>query len=381
MPSPRCGCCARAITSGSRRSSPCAISLASSNVNSVHGRRFAPADRAFLAALVYPLPRDTLRRLRLLVRPDTVLRWHRDLLARRHESASHNKKGPGRPRPVRSIRVLVVRLARENPAWGYRRIHGELAVLGIKVAASTVWEILTAEGIDPAPEERTSATWAAFLRSQADALLAMDFIETLTLTGQRQYILAVIEHRTGRIRILGTTAHPTAAWVTQAVKNLAMDLQDAGATVKFLIRDRDVKYPALIGEILADAGIETVLSGVRMPRMNSIMERWVGSLRRELLDRTLTWNEAHLRRAVSPGSSPAARATRTDHRSGPDRPPRRTPTRPPRRHPRRVPTCCLTCPDVLLDTHKVMHSSGVVRRPACSVSTSRWPGWPRPCTA
>ena len=106
--------------------------------------------------------------------------------------------------------MLVLRLVKENPPWGYRRIHGELATLGIKVAASTVWEILKAEGIDPAPD-RSATTWAEFLRSQADALLACDFIETVTLTGQRQYILAVIEHATRRVRILGTTAHPTAA--------------------------------------------------------------------------------------------------------------------------------------------------------------------------
>jgi len=106
---------------------------------------------------------------------------------------------------VHSIRRLVLRLVRENPSWGYRRVHGELATLAIKVAASTVWEILTSQGIDPAPD-RAATTWADFLRSQADALLACDFIETVTLTGQRQYILAVIEHATRRIRILGTTA-------------------------------------------------------------------------------------------------------------------------------------------------------------------------------
>jgi putative transposase len=169
---------------------------------------FTPADRAFLAALLHPLPRSVLRRLQLLVRPDTVLRWHRNLMRQRHAHASTPKRR-GRPPTVRSIRRLVLRLVRENPSWGYRRIHGELAILGITVAASTVWEILRAEGIDPAPHRSTS-TWADFLRSQAHALLAVDFIETITLTGQRQYILAVIEHATRRVRVLGTTAHPTA---------------------------------------------------------------------------------------------------------------------------------------------------------------------------
>jgi transposase len=129
---------------------------------------FTPSDRAFLAALLHRLPPEVLRRLRLLVRLDTVLRWHRDLSARRHAARSRPNRA-GRPRTVRSIRVLVLRLVRENPSWGYRRVHGELLVLGVKVAASTVWEILKDAGIDPAPER--SSTWADFLRSQADALL------------------------------------------------------------------------------------------------------------------------------------------------------------------------------------------------------------------
>jgi putative transposase len=151
-----------------------------------------------------------LRRVRLLVRPDTVLGWHRDLVAHRHAVASRPKRA-GRPRTVRSIRALVLRLARENSSWGYRRIHGELLVLGIKVAASTVWEILCEAGIDPAPQ-RTSETWATFLRTQAEALAA-DFFEVGTLTGARVYVLAVIEHASRRVRILGATAHPTTAWL------------------------------------------------------------------------------------------------------------------------------------------------------------------------
>src|SRR5262249_16637338 len=154
--------------------------------------RFAAGDRAFLAALLHRLPRDVLRSVRLLVRPDTVLRWHRDLVARRHAAVSRPKR-PGRPRTVRSVRALALRLARETPNWGYGRLRGELLVLGVKVAASTVWEILQEAGIDPAPE-RMASTWAAFLRSQADALLACDFLETFILTGARMYVLAVIEH-------------------------------------------------------------------------------------------------------------------------------------------------------------------------------------------
>jgi transposase InsO family protein len=246
--------------------------------------------------LLHRLPRPSLRSLRLLVRPDTVLRWHRDLHARRHAAASRPRRR-GRPRTIRSIRALVLRLARENPSWGYRRVHGELLTLGVKVGASTVWEILHAAGIDPAPE-RAATTWAQFLRSQAEALLAVDFLETITLTGTRLYVLAVIEHASRRVRVLGATAHPTASWVTQTARNLVMDLEDTGCRVRYLIRDRDGKYSALFDTILADAGITVVLSGVRMPRMNAVMERWVRTCRRELLDRTLIFNQRHLLHAL-----------------------------------------------------------------------------------
>ncbi|MFA1551890.1 integrase core domain-containing protein [Actinomadura chokoriensis] len=254
--------------------------------------RFTGPDRALLAALLHRLPRGVLRRMRLLVRPDTVLRWHRDLIAGRHAARSRPKR-PGRPPTARSIRALVLRLVRENPGWGYRRVHGELLVLGVKIAASTVWEILKDAGIDPAPE-RSATTWAGFLRSQAEALLACDFLETVTLTGARMYVLAVIEHHTRRVRVLGATAHPTAPWVTQAARNLVMDLEDAGCRARFLIRDRDGKFPEMFDAVLADAGIRAVLTGVRMPRMNAVMERWVQTCRRELLDRTLIWNQRHL---------------------------------------------------------------------------------------
>ncbi len=233
--------------------------------------RFEPADRALLAALLAPLPRDTLRRLQLIVRPDTVLRWHRDLM-RRHHAERSRRKHPGWPRTVASIRRLVLRLVHENPAWGYRRVHGELAMLGIKIAASTVWQILKDPGIDPAPD-RAVTTWSAFRRSQADAILACDFLETVTLSGQHQYVPAVIEHATRRIHILGATAHPTAAWVTQAARNLTIDLQDAGSTVRYLIRDHDAKFPTLFDEVLRDAGIALMLTGIQMPRMNAVMER------------------------------------------------------------------------------------------------------------
>jgi transposase len=257
---------------------------------------FTSADRVTLAGLLHHLPREKLQHLLLLARPDTILHWHRDLLKRRH-AATCAPKRRGRPPTVRSIRALVLRLARENSSWGYRRIHGELAALGVKVAASTVWEILREHGIPPAPE-RQSTSWASFLRSQAQALLACDFFETRTLTGARLYAFAVIEHSTRRIRILGAAEHPTAQWVVQLGRNLVMDLEDAGSKARFLIRDRDSKFTAAFDAVLTDAGLKVVTSGIQMPRMNSVMERWIQTCRRELLDRTLIWNQTHLLHAL-----------------------------------------------------------------------------------
>jgi putative transposase len=167
----------------------------------------------------------------------------------------------------------------------------------VKIAPSTVWEILKDAGIDPAPK-RNATTCAAFLRSQADALSACDFFETTTLSSARLYVFAMIEHASRHIRILGSTEHPTASWVTHTTRNLVMELQDPRAQARFLIRDRYGKYPDPFDEITADAGIEVVLSGARTPRMNSIMERWVQTCRRELPDRTLIWNQTHLPHAL-----------------------------------------------------------------------------------
>jgi putative transposase len=253
------------------------------------------ADRALIALLHRLIPKARRVRLRLIVAPDTVLRWHRDLLRQRWARRSVPKNG--RPRTHRNIKALVLRLAKENPAWGYRRIHGELAGLGVKVAASTVWEILKRAGVDPAPR-RGTVTWADFLRSQAEGILAADFFTADLLNGSRIYVLAVIEHTTRRIRILGTTPHPTGEWTTQMPRNLVMDLEDKAAKVKFLIRDRGSNFTTAFDAVLADAGIRTLLCSIRTPRMNATMERWIGGCRRELLDRTLTWNHAHLRRIL-----------------------------------------------------------------------------------
>ena len=254
------------------------------------------ADRALLAALLSVIPNARRHGLRLLVTPDTILRWHRDIIRRRQAARSRRGK-TGRPATRRNIQALVLRLARENPGWGYRRIHGELAGLGVKVAASTVWEILKSNGIDPAPR-RAEPTWQHFLRSQADAILACDFFSVDLLDGTQAHVLAVIERATRRIRILGVTLHPTGDWTAQQARNLVMDLGGQAERMKFMIRDRGSNYTAAFNAVLADAGIRTVLCNVQTPRMNAITERWIGGCRRELLDRTLTWNQAHLLRIL-----------------------------------------------------------------------------------
>jgi putative transposase len=172
-----------------------------------------------------------------------------------------------------------------------------MAGLGVKVAPSTIWEILKNAGINPAPR-RTTPTWSQFLRSQADAILACDFFTADLLDGTHAYVLAVIEHASRRIRILGVTLHPTGEWTAQQARNLLMDLDEQAHRVKFMIRDRGSNFTSAFDAVLADAGIRTVLCNLQTPRTNAIAERWIGGCRRELLDRTLVWNQAHLRQIL-----------------------------------------------------------------------------------
>jgi len=180
---------------------------------------------------------------------------------------------------------------------GIPQIHGELAGPGVKVAASTVWEILKANGISPAPR-RTGPAWAQFPRSQAEAILACDFFSVDLPDGTQAHVLTVIERAARRIRILGVTLHPARDWTCQQARNLITDLGDQAGRVKFMIRDRGSNFTAASDAVPADAGIRTVLCHVRTPRMNAIAERWIGGCRRELLDRTLIWNQAHLRQIL-----------------------------------------------------------------------------------
>jgi putative transposase len=249
-------------------------------------------DRAWLALLAGTVPTERLAAMRLIVTPGTILHWHHAIIRRRWARRSRQGRS-GRPATHRKVRSIVLRLEQENESWGYRRIHGELAGLGITVAPSTVWQILKDAGITPAPR-RDGPGWAEFLRSQAQGILALDFFTADLLNGTKVYVLAAIEHRTRRIRILGATEHPVQPWVVQQARNLLMDLADARMTVKFVLHDRDATFTAAFDAVFQAAGARVVRSAVQAPRMNSIMERWIGSCRRELLGRTLIWNQRHL---------------------------------------------------------------------------------------
>jgi putative transposase len=254
----------------------------------VHRPALETTDRAVLAGLARLLP--SRRLVRFFVQPATLLRWHRDLVTKRW---TYPHARPGRPGIAKGTTALVLRLAKENPQWGYRRIQGELATMGIVIAASTVWAILKRHGVEPSPR-RSGPTWAEFLSAQAKGLMACDFFHVDTVLFRRLYVLVFIHHDTRLVRIAGVTANPVAAWVTQQARNLSMELADQAMALKFLIRDRDTKFSASFDAVFAAEGIKTIKSPVRAPRANAICERVIGTLRRECLDWVLIFGRRHL---------------------------------------------------------------------------------------
>lgn len=257
--------------------------------------RYRPGDRLWLAALSQLVPRRRWGEV-FTVTPATLLAWHRRLVTRAWDYTS--RRHPGRPPTAAAIRKLVIGIAMDNPTWGHRRVQGELVKLGHSIAASTVWQILHAAGIDPAPR-RTGPTWKQFLTAQARGILAVDFVHVDIVLLRRLYALIVIEHGTRRVRLAGITANPDGAWTTQAARNFLMDLGHRATPVKFLIRDRAGQFTGSFDAVFTAESIRILASPPQAPRTNAICERVIGTLRRELFDRLLIVNEHHLRQVLT----------------------------------------------------------------------------------
>lgn len=250
-----------------------------------------PADRAFLAAASRLLPRTSWQSF--VVTPTTLLRWHRRLVARRWTYAGR----VGRPPIGDQLRELVLRLARENPRWGYQRIVGELGALGFVVSATTVRKLLKDAGLGPAGE-RTGLSWRDFLRAQAHSMLAVDFFTVETVCLQRLYVLFFIELGSRRVHLAGCTANPSGAWVTQQARQVAWGFAARSTPVRFLIRDRDSKFTRDFDTVFRSERVEIVRTPVRAPKANAFAERFVRTARAECLDWLLILNCRHLERVL-----------------------------------------------------------------------------------
>jgi putative transposase len=254
--------------------------------------RFDDVDRRLLSTLARLLPRD--RWGVFLVTPATLLRWHREVVRRRW-TQPHRPQRRGLPDETVE---LVCRLARENPRWGYVRIAGECAKVGVGVSVTSVRNILRRHHLGPAPR-RGGPTWAEFLRSQASGVLACDFFSVDTVNLERLYVLFFIELERRQVFLAGVTAHPDGRWTTQQARNLAMSLDDQRRRFKFLIRDRDSKFVEAFDEVFVSERMRVIRTPVRSPRANAFAERFVGTARRECLDWVLIFGRHHLERVLA----------------------------------------------------------------------------------
>ncbi len=244
------------------------------------------SDRVLLTAASSLLPRD--RWSVFVVSPQTVVRWHRELVARKW---TYRHCSPGRPPIDPELRELVVRLARENPSWGCVRIQGELRKLGIGVGATTIRTILRRAGLGPAPR-RDGPSWSEFLRAQAQGMLACDFFTVETAWLQTLYVLFFIELGSRRVHLAGVTANPDCAWVAQQGRNLA--IEERLENVRFLVHDRDGKFSGPFDQLMRCEGVRVIKTPFRAPKANAVAERWVRSVRNECLDHVLVFSRRHL---------------------------------------------------------------------------------------
>lgn len=261
------------------------------------GLRFTDVQRRRLADVAKKLGRRKLMEIETLVTPDTLLRWHRELVAKKYDGSK--KRGPGRPLKLAEIERLIVELARDNPRWGYTRIKGALHNLGFEIGRNTIKRVLIANGMDPAPLRRT--TWRTFLKAHWGAISATDFFaaELITWRGLKRYlVLFVIDLKTRRIVIAGMSPSPDDQWVTQLARNLT----DADGSFlmgsRYLIRDRDPLFTKSFEVTLAGPGVRPIRLPARSPNLNACAERFVRSIKSECLAQVIPFGERHLRHAV-----------------------------------------------------------------------------------
>ena len=254
--------------------------------------RLEPADRALLAALSRALSRSGWSCF--FVKPETLLRWHRRLVA---GAWTYPHRGTGRPPLDQELQQLILRLARENPRWGYQRIQGQLLQLGLRVSATAIRTTLRRQGLDPTPRP-TATTWRAFLRQQAAGIVACDFFTVDTVWLQRLYVLFFIELDTRRVHLAGVTGNPSGAWVTQQARNLLLVLSERGRRVRFLLRDRDAKFTRTFDDVFGSNGAELLLTPVQAPNANAYAERWIRTVRAECLDWLLIVSRSHLKQVL-----------------------------------------------------------------------------------
>jgi hypothetical protein len=253
-----------------------------------------PGDRLVLTLLSRRLPRAAWGVL--AVRPETLLRWHRELV-RRTWAAFGRRRGPGRPPLPADVRDLIGRLATENPHRGYQRIRGELLKLGYDVSATAVRTTLRRRGVPPAPR-RAGLSWRAFLRAHAGSVLECDVFTVETVRLRALHVLVFIEVRTLRVFVAGCTAHPTTAWVTQQARSLLWRLDAGGIRPTVLVRDRDAKFPRAFDDVFRSEGARVVRAPYRAPQARAHAERWVGTVRRECLDWLLIVGRRHLEQTL-----------------------------------------------------------------------------------